>query len=175
MKLVIIIAGSLIGLLLIIVAIVVLLGARLPKEHVASRSILLHRTPAEIYALVHDFASMPKWRHDVQRVDVTIQPDGRIQFREIGGHGVVNFEVAEDVPGERMVTRILDTDLGYSGQWTYVLATEEDSTRLTITEHGEVSNVLFRFMSKYVFGHTATMDAYLSAVAKHFRESSTPE
>ena len=74
-----------------------------------------------------------------------------------------------------MVTRIIDTDLGYSGKWTYVFATEKESTRLTITEHGEVSNVLFRFLSKHIFGHTATIDGYLSALARHFGESSTPK
>ncbi|HKZ02088.1 MAG TPA: SRPBCC family protein [Pyrinomonadaceae bacterium] len=175
MKLILIITASLIGLLLITVAIISLLGARLPREHVASRSIQLHKPPDEIYAVVHDFASMPKWRNDVERVDVTIQSDGRIHFRETGRHGVLNFEVVEDVPGERMVTRIIDTDLGYSGKWTYVFATEKESTRLTITEHGEVSNVLFRFLSKHIFGHTATIDGYLSALARHFGESSTPK
>ena len=32
---------------------------------------------------------------------------------------------------------------------------------LTITEDGEVYNVIFRFMSRFVFGHHATMDAFL--------------
>ena len=30
-----------------------------------------------------------------------------------------------------------------------------------ITENGEVYNPLFRFMSRFVFGHTATIDKYL--------------
>jgi hypothetical protein len=64
-----------------------------------------------------------------------------------------------------MVTRILDTDLGYSGQWTYTLAAENGGTRLTIREDGVVSNIFFRFMSRYVFGHTATIDSYLTALA----------
>ncbi len=29
---------------------------------------------------------------------------------------------------------------------------------LTVTENGEVDNPLFRFLSRYVFGHTGTMD-----------------
>ena len=74
-----------------------------------------------------------------------------------------------------MVTRIRDTDLGYSGKWTYMLAAEKGGTRLSIREDGEVSNVLFRFMSRYIFGHTATIDSYLTALAKHFGEDAAPQ
>ena len=178
MKVLIIIAISIVVLIIALVAIIALIGSILPREHVASRSILLHKTPAEVYAVVHDFASAPKWRTDVKQVEVTVQPDGRIHFRENGKNGVVNFELAEDVPAQRMITRILDTDLGYSGNWTYVFAPEGPEgkgTRLTITENGEVSNVIFRFLSKYAFGHTATIDTYLGSLAKHLGETAKPE
>ena len=36
--------------------------------------------------------------------------------------------------------------------------------RFTITENGEVYNPIFRFLSRYVMGYTATMDRYLQAV-----------
>ena len=66
----------------------------------------------------------------------------------------------------KLVTRILDTDLGYSGSWTYTFAASGEGTLLTITENGEVSNVLFRFMSRYFFSQTATIEAYLTALAR---------
>jgi uncharacterized protein YndB with AHSA1/START domain len=175
MKPIIIIAVSLVALIVAAVAIIALIGASLPKEHVASRSILLHKTPAEVYGVVRDFSSAPHWRTDVKQVDVKIQPDGRVHFREDGKQGTVNFEVVEDVPTQRMVTRILDTNLGYSGSWTYTFVTEDVGTRLTITENGVVSNVVFRFLSKYAFGHTATIDSYLGSLAKHFGEAAQPE
>jgi uncharacterized protein YndB with AHSA1/START domain len=174
MKVIIIIAVSLIVLLVAAVAIIALIGFSLPREHVASRSILLPKTPAEVYGVVHDFSSAPRWRTDLKEVDVRVPPDGRVHFREDGKHGAVNFEVVEDVPAQRLVTRILDTNLGYSGSWTYVFAPEGAGTRLTITEHGEVSNVIFRFLSKYAFGHTATIDTYLGSLAKHFGETAQP-
>jgi hypothetical protein len=73
------------------------------------------------------------------------------------------------------VTTIRDTDLGYSGQWTYMFTPENGGTRVTIREDGEVSNVIFRFMSRYVFGQTATMDGYLNSLAKRFGEEATPQ
>jgi hypothetical protein len=55
-----------------------------------------------------------------------------------------------------------------------VFAAENGGTRVRITEDGEVSNVVFRFMSQYVFGHTATIDGYLSSLAKRFAEDAKP-
>jgi Polyketide cyclase / dehydrase and lipid transport len=165
MKFVIIGIVSLIALLALAVGVIALLGARLPEKHVASRSILLRQPPQEVYAVVRDFGSAPVWRSDVERVEVT-SAGGPVRFREVGKNGTVNYELVEDVPAQVMVTRILDTDLGYSGQWTYTFTAENGGTRVTIREDGEVSNVLFRFMSRHVFGHTATIDAYLSSLSK---------
>lgn len=174
MKVLIFIVIGIIAGLVLIVGIVALIGSRLPQSHVASRSIVLHQSPEKVYAVVRDFSSAPEWRSDVKQIDVETQPGGPVYFREEGKHGAVNYELVEDVPNQRMVTRIRDTDLGYAGQWTYTFAAENGGTRVTITENGEVSNVIFRFMSRYVFGHTATIDAYLDSLARHFGENATP-
>ena len=170
MRMIVMIGLGLIAALLLLAGMVALIGSRLPRAHTATRSVLLHRSPPEVYAVIRDFGAAPSWRADVKRVELQPQPDGRLHFRETGSHGTVNYELAEDIPGQRMVTRIVDQDLGYSGKWTYVLADENGGTRMTITEDGEVSNVLFRFMSRYVFGHTATLDTYLNALAKRLGE-----
>ena len=168
MKLLIFIVIGIIAGLLVLAGIIALIGSRLPKAHVASRSIHLQRSPQDVYAVVRDFGSAPKWRADVKQIDVDAQPGKPVYFREEAKHGTVNYELVEDVPAQRMVTRIRDTDLGYSGQWTYSFTPENGGTLVTITEDGEVSNVLFRFMSRYIFGHTATIDAYLESLAKRF-------
>lgn len=170
MKLLIIIVAGVIVVIVLLVGVVALIGSRLPKAHTASRSVFLRQSPRNVYSVIRDFASAPSWRAGVKRIDVEIQPNGRVHFREEGKDGTVNYELAEDVPAQRMVTRILDTDLGYSGKWTYALAEENGGTRVTITEDGEVSNVIFRFMSRYVFGHTSNLDAYLTSLAKRFGE-----
>jgi len=117
---------------------------------------------------------MPKWRADLREVKVTTEPNGRVRFREEGKHGAVNYELVEDSPGQRMITRITDTDLGYAGKWTYVFEAEGSNTRLMITEDGEVSNLIFRFLSRYAFGHTATLDTYLTSLGKQFGENVAP-
>ncbi len=171
MRLLIIIVVSVIGGLVLLVGIVALIGSTLPKNHVASRSILLHRSPQEIYAVVRDFASAPKWRSDLKQVDI----ESPIYFREVGKNGTINFELVEDVPAQKMATRIRDTNLGFGGRWTYTFAPENGGTRVAIREDGEVYNVIFRFMSRYVFGQTSTIDSYLTSLAKHFGEEAVPQ
>jgi hypothetical protein len=69
--------------------------------------------------VVRDLESAPKWRTDLRSVQVKRQPDGAVNFQEQGGQGTVNYALEEDVPQKRMVTRILDQDLSYSGRWVY--------------------------------------------------------
>jgi len=172
-KTLIIIVIVIVGVVIAAAAVAALIGSRLPKNHTASRSILLHRSPKEVYDVVRDFGSAPSWRTGVKSVEVKAQPDGKVQFREVGSD-TIEYAVDEDVPGQKLVTRILNTDLGYGGKWTYEFVPEGGGTRVKITEDGEVSNVLFRFMSRYVFGHTATIDTYLTSLGKRFGEEVTP-
>lgn len=175
MKLTIIIVISVIVVLMLVVGIIALIGSRLPRSHVASRSILLHQSRANVYPVIRDFAAASSWRSDVKSIELLEPAGNKVRFREHGKNGDVSYEVDEDVSGQRLVTRILDTDLGYSGRWIYQLVDENNGTRVTITEEGEVSNVFFRFMSRYIFGHTATIDSYLTALAARFGETATPQ
>ena len=169
-------------LLLIILAVVcaliiamLLIGAVLPKNHVASRQIVLHRAPDELYQTVRDFSSAPSWRPDLERVEMLATTDNQVRFREHGEQGAITYDLIEDRPGEKIVTRIADLDLGYSGAWTYTFTKEAEGTRVQITETGEVSNILFRFLSHFVFGHTGTMEKYLRALGKKFGEEVSPQ
>jgi hypothetical protein len=73
------------------------------------------------------------------------------------------------------VTRIADPDLPFGGSWTYeIRAAEDGGSVVVITEDGEVRNPIFRFVSRFLFGHTATLDGYLRALGRKFSEDVTP-
>ena len=158
----------------LIIAMLVI-GAVLPKNPVASRQIVLHRSPEEVYQIVRDFSSAPTWRPDLERVEMIATTDNQVRFREHGEQGAITYDLIEDRPGEKIVTRIADLDLGYSGTWTYSFTKEAAGTRVQITEAGEVSNILFRFLSRFVFGHTGTIEKYLTALGKKFGEDVSPQ
>ncbi|HEY0160333.1 MAG TPA: SRPBCC family protein [Thermoanaerobaculia bacterium] len=170
MRLVIVILSSIAGLLLVAAAVIVVVGALLPERHEVSRSVTLRAAPSDVYRVITDRENAPRWRKDLKKVEMLGAQQGRPHFREHGAHGSVTYEIVEEVPGRSLVTRIVDQDLGYSGSWTYALAPAEGGTILTITEKGEVSNVVFRFMSRFVFGHTRTIDTYLAALSRHVQE-----
>jgi uncharacterized membrane protein len=171
LKIVLIIAGAVIALIVIMFVI----GALLPRNHTASREVILRRTPEEIYAVIRNFAAAPGWRTDLQSVEMLGEIDGHARFREKSKQGQMTYEVVEEKSPQGLVTRIVDEDLGYSGKWTYNLSAAERGTRVRITEEGEVSNLLFRFLSRFLFGHTATMEAYLRALGRKFGEEVAPK
>jgi hypothetical protein len=71
-------------------------------------------------------------------------------------------------PPRRIVTRIDRSERAFGGTWTYELRPVATGTELTITEDGEVYNLIFRTLARFVFGHTATIDAYLRDLERQF-------
>lgn len=52
-------------------------------------------------------------------------------------------------------------------QRAYEVADEDGDTRVTITEEGVVKNPIFRFISRFVLGHDATLEAFLRDRTAH--------
>lgn len=149
---------SLAGLLLLIV----LIGACLPQKHTASRTVSLRRSAETVWALI---SGPSNWRPDVTNYQDLPPHDGHRMWRETDKHGqTITFEAIESTPSRRLVTRIADPKLPFGGTWTYEIVPAGDSCTLTITENGEVYNPLFRFVSRFIMGHTATIDSYLTAL-----------
>jgi hypothetical protein len=186
MRTVLIAAGAVIGVLVLIVAVVTLIGVTLPQDHLATRTVRVRQTPEQVFAIISDVEKVPAWRPDITRVEILPPDNGRMMFREHGSDAVT-YRVEASEPPRRRVVRIADANLPYGGTWTYdvtpVASTPVASsassvhaplTEITITERGEVYNPIFRFMSRFVFSHHATIDAYLTALGKKLGEPVTP-
>lgn len=143
-------------------AIVVLIGAMLPKEHVASRSILLHASPSEVFSLI---AGPSDWRG----LKYEVLTETPLKWRETDSSGAITYERVETIVPKRIVNRIADPKLPFGGSWTYEMAPSGNGTELTITENGVVYNPLFRFVSRFILGHSATIDKYQRDLAARFK------
>ncbi|MFL5567434.1 MAG: SRPBCC family protein [Gemmatimonadaceae bacterium] len=159
------------GGLVLIVLVVLLIGWMLPVTHRASSEATYRATPEQIFKLITDVESFPQWRPSVKKVEALPTANGHGQFREIGKNGSILFEVDSIVQNQRVVTRIADRSLPFGGRWTYEIIPRGDSTSLRITEDGEVYNPLFRFVSRFIFGHTATIDEYLRDVGRRVADA----
>jgi uncharacterized protein YndB with AHSA1/START domain len=162
------------GLLVAVVLIVVVVGMLVPKEHTARSYATFGATPESIWRTLTEVDAFPTWRGDVSRVDLLPSSNGRKAWREVGRNGTITFEeVAAERP-RRLVSRIADPKLPFGGSWTYDVSAEERGTRVTITENGVVYNPVFRFMSRFVFGHHATQEAFLRALGRKLGQDVTP-
>ena len=140
----------LVGGLVLLVAIIAAIGATLPRNHVASRTLRVRRPPQDAWAAI------------VQAMSSADLPT----------------DIVESDPPRRLVSKVKDTEKMFGGTWTVAVALAGDPSTIsgragatiTITEDGWVANPIFRFVSRFVMGHHATMDGMLKAVAKTFGE-----
>ena len=165
------IAAASLGAVLLIV---LLVGWSLPVRHRATSEATVKSSSQAVYQLITDVDRFPQWRSSVERVEHLPDSAGKKRFREVGSDGPIIYEIESAVPDRRLVTRIADKSLPFGGSWTYDLAPRGDSTTLRITEDGEVYNPLFRFVSRFVIGHTSTIEKYLADVRRHVETAGNP-
>jgi uncharacterized protein YndB with AHSA1/START domain len=146
------------------ILLIVIIGALLPKEHVAVRTVSVRQSPEAVW---NQITAPPTWRPDIHSYEELPGRDGHRMWRETDRHGqAITYEAVDAAPPRRLVVRIADAKLPFGGTWTYVIAPQPSGSTLTITENGEVYNPVFRFVSRFVIGHTATIDSYIEALQK---------
>lgn len=161
-----------VAVLALIVAVVVIVGYMLPRDHVASTTATIPAPPDSVWGALTDVRDYPRWRPGVRSVDL-LSTEGALRWREHTGDGEITFERTEELRPRRLAARITDETLPFGGSWTYELIPQANGTRLTITERGYVTNPLFRFMSRFVFGHHRTQEDFQRALGRRFGQDVT--
>lgn len=169
-----------VGSLAAIVALVALIGAMLPKGHVATRAAKYRQTPDAVWSAITGYEEFPKWRTGVTSVTRLPDANGHVVFIEKSGTGSsaqqIPYEIVESeapaggAPG-KLVAKIADPKLPFGGSWTYEVAASDGGSSLRITERGEVYNPIFRFVSHFFMSQTKTIEDYLNALGKKFGET----
>jgi uncharacterized protein YndB with AHSA1/START domain len=154
-------------LLLALAGLVMLIGWMLPVEHEATVSVSVGRTPDEVYAAIANVAAYPEWVDGVKRIDMLDNPDGRVRFRQHTGDGPLVMEVERVDPPSLFSTRIADPGQPFGGSWTFEITPEASGSRVQVTERGEVYNPIFRFVARFIIGHTKTIRSFLASLQRH--------
>ena len=162
-----------VSVVILIALAVIAIGALLPKEHVATRSARFRESPDVIWGALTGFAQYPAWRSTVKKVEILPAIGGMAAWKETDSSGqAIPYVVVESDASRRLMTRITDQKLPFGGTWTFEVRPDVGGGSVVrITEHGEVYNPLFRFVSRYIMGYTATIDAYLKALGAKFGET----
>ena len=165
MKWAFLILGGICGLALLIA----LIGAMLPVKHHAARKARFRASPEAVYAIL---AGPPDWRTGVKSFGLLQDEGGRKRWWEMDNHGQkVTFELVEAEPPRRLGTRIAEAGLPFGGTWTFdIAAADGGGSELRIAEDGEIYNVIFRFMARFIFGYTASIETYLRDLGAKFGE-----
>jgi uncharacterized protein YndB with AHSA1/START domain len=171
MKWVLLIAASVAAL----VVLVTVIGALLPRDHVATMTARIPAPPAAVWAALTEPEHFATWRTGVTRVEMLPPTSTGPSWREHSKDGALTMVIDQAEAPSWLVTRIVDEHLPYGGRWEYTIAPDgPDASRVTITERGWVSNPIFRFVSRFIMGHTASIDAYLRSLGKHFGSDTPP-
>jgi hypothetical protein len=171
MRWILIVAGSLIGLVLLACAV----GLALPRNHHVTSRIRLQEPPDSVWVVIRDLGQIASWWPEVKKVERLEDAAGKERWREsLGGDMALVLLVAEEGPPTRLRTVIEDTGAPFGGEWIYQISPDGAGSVVEVTEAGWVSNPIFRVVSR-LMGHHRTLDGYLSALAKRFGAASTPE
>jgi hypothetical protein len=164
------------GLAVALVVLVVVIGAALPRDHVAAMSARIAASPDTVWRTLTDPSAFPAWRNDVRTVEMLPATATGPSWREHSRSGTITYVTDTTGSPRRLVSRIADTGLPFGGRWEYHIQPDgATASRVTIVEHGSVYNPVFRFVSRFVMGQTATIDAYLRALGRRYGPEPTPE
>lgn len=158
-----------VGGLVLLVGVMALVGAMLPRDHHTTRKARFHAAPGAIYAVL---AGPPDWRTGVKSFGLLPDQDGHKRWWEQDTHGQkITYELVEDKPPERLATRIAQPGLPFGGGWTFEIAPlPNGGSELRIREDGEIYNVIFRFMARFLFGYTGSIETYLRDLGAKFNQ-----
>lgn len=171
MRWVLIVVGSLIGLVILMA----LIGLLLPRTHKATSRLAIPQPPDTVWAAVRDFSQVASWWPDVKKVERLENANGKERWREsLGGDMALTLRIDEETPPSRMRSVIEDTGEPFGGEWIYSITSDGPGSIIEITEDGWVSNPIFRTVS-LAMGHHRTMDSYLTALGTKFGVSAAPE
>jgi hypothetical protein len=152
-----------VGVLVAMGAIIYGLGMSAPRAHVAEVEGVVARPASEIAATIRAVENYGAWRKGVV-VERIARTDDAVTYVEVADGDRIAYRLTEPDHDARFITTITDETLPFGGAWTISLTPEGAATRIRIREEGEVRDPLYRFFSRYVFGHTSSMKAYLTSL-----------
>jgi uncharacterized protein YndB with AHSA1/START domain len=169
--------GAAFGTLVLVMVVIIGIGLALPVSHTASCAATIAAPRDRVWKTISDPLDYG-WRSDVARVDlagasVASQAAGShapaLRWTETDRYGhSIGYERVSAEPMRHLVTRIADPTAPFGGTWTYDLTPAKQGTTVAIVENGEIYNPVFRLVSRFFVGYTATMRGYLADLGKRF-------
>lgn len=160
------------GILAAVPLLLALYGLTLPRVHDVACRVDVGGPPEEVWRVIDGAAEQPEWNDMVTRCERVERGDGREVWCEHHAKGPpLVLEVVEREENRTLVRSIADAKKVFSGSWRFVLEPSPEragATRVTISEHGEVPNPLFRAMASLCMPADKYIRWYLRNLARRF-------
>lgn len=162
---------GLIGLLVLLLGALFGAGYFIDKNHTASRSVTFKASPETIWKLITDLESQPSWRKslsEIRFIDRTLNKESWTEVSKTGDE--LSFKTRNKTEPSRYEAEIINNS-NFGGYWEVTLEPSDGGTKLTLTEHGEIYNPMFRTIAAVFFDMHATIDEYLTDLAVKLGET----
>lgn len=157
------------GSLLIVIGAVCVIGAILPRDHVATASIVVPMTTEDVERVIRHVRDIPSWRRSVNKIDVLDgAEDAPTKWIEHSGRDALTLALVRTEPARLIETRIDDKGLPFGGTWTIELSPAAPThlapnrTTVRITERGFIKPPPFRFIARFFMGYHGSIKSYLT-------------
>jgi hypothetical protein len=155
------------AILVVLIVAIVVIGALLPKHHVAQRTAAFNATSEQVFRLI---SGPQDWRTDLSEYKF-YDDAGRHMISETDKRGQrITYEVVESQSPTSFRRAIADKNLPFGGTWTWSIEAHHGGCAVKIEEDGDVYNPVFRFVSRLLMGHTRTIDNYLAMLANAVKQ-----
>ena len=168
------IGGAIAAVLLAPIGTAYVVGAGLPREHVARSTAAINARCPVLFSALNDVAHYPSWWRGVQSSEVLPTDDGHARFAMTMHGDAVAYRVLANEPPRQRVTQIDQTDLGYGGTWTVTFEPGGAGCTVTVTENGFVGPPLMRAFARAFMDPHGNIDELLRSLGDLARQEVTP-
>ena len=148
----------------------VLAGAFMEPQHLVSRTRFFEAPPERVWTALLSIRQLPYDRSDLNNIVSPLEKDRLPPSIEVLG-SPVRIEARTQRAPYKLVVLTTERGLGYSGTWTFALASENDATRLTVTEDAVIRSKPVRFVVGRILGEDVLIEGIFRAVARKLVET----
>ena len=130
-----------IGIVAALLAIVLIVGALQPRDHVVTMTARIAAPPSAVWTAITDASAFPSWRHDVTSVDILPATPTGASWREHSGNNALTMVVDSADAPRRLVTRIADVGLPFGGKWIYEISPDGAAARSSRSPNRDPSTI----------------------------------
>ncbi len=142
-------------------------GFTIPTQYSSSRSQHFDIDPAKLWDTLADYEKYAEWRENVYAIKKLPDKIYYGSWKEIDGEGnTYPYRIIRKEPGSLLIIETIKELDTINQTWSFELLTDKNKkgVTLSITEQGEITDLLPRVITHFFTGHDLDTKAYLRSI-----------